>query len=190
MTKNTKIADRYAKALFTVLRKRDKPRYDSARVVLRGLSSAISSSYKFRRFVSNLFIPLRLRKLALKNVLSSLSSVNLDFPDDLFRFIEVVFDNGRIAELSNIAERFSVLVDVCNKVVKVKVTSAFSLSDSDRVVLQQAMTKYVLGRLEYEYVVSPDLLGGLVIKMGGKLLDASLRTRLYVMHKEIEGMIV
>lgn len=93
-------------------------------------------------------------------------------------FVRVVQEKGRIAAFPAIAERYALLADRLAGRVRAQVTTA--------VPLDAAMTAQVKASLEaatgktilVDPQVDPDILGGLVAKVEGRVFDASLRTRL------------
>ena len=68
-------------------------------------------------------------------------------------------------------------------------TSAVELSEDQKNRLQEkllAVTDYVM--LETDYQVEPALIGGMVIRIGDRVVDSSIRTRLYEMKKELSQL--
>ena len=91
----------------------------------------------------------------------------------------MLVDRKRIAFLTEIVKQFQVLLRVINKVALAEITSALKLSRAqedticDRV---KAMTKSK--SVELEVTINPDLIGGVIIKVGSQVVDASIRGQL------------
>lgn len=98
--------------------------------------------------------------------------------DVLRNFLGVLNQNNRLGLLRAIAAAYRKLRDEAAGRVRVKVTSAVTLTDDQLSKLKTTLT----GRLDAEPVLDartdPDLLGGLVVQVGDRVYDSSVRTRL------------
>ena len=94
-------------------------------------------------------------------------------------FLLLLVDRKRIAFLAEIVKQFQTLLRVIDKVALAEVTSALKLSRAqedticDRV---KAMTK--AKSVELAVTINPDLIGGVIIKVGSQIVDASIRGQL------------
>ena len=68
-----------------------------------------------------------------------------------------------------------------------EVASAHRLSDRQRAQLLARLTEAGYGRVDIQERVEADLLGGLVVRVGARLYDASLRSRLARLHHAMKG---
>lgn len=94
------------------------------------------------------------------------------------RFILTMASKRRLFILSDVIRSFDRLVAKLRGEVQAQVTSARALSDAETVELK-AILKSKLGRdPRLETKVDPTLLGGLVVKVGSRMIDSSLRTKL------------
>jgi F-type H+-transporting ATPase subunit delta len=93
-------------------------------------------------------------------------------------FLGVLNQNNRLGLLRPVAAAYHNLLDEAAGRVRVKVTSAVPLTDAQLDRLKQTLA----GRLDAEPVLDartdPDLLGGLVVQVGDRVYDTSVRTRL------------
>ncbi|HVK17483.1 MAG TPA: ATP synthase F1 subunit delta [Fimbriiglobus sp.] len=98
--------------------------------------------------------------------------------DVLRNFLGVLNQNNRLGLLRAIAAAYRKLSDEAAGRVRVTVTSAVALSDDQLTKLKTTLA----GRLDAEPVLDartdPDLLGGLVVQVGDRVYDSSVRTRL------------
>ncbi len=76
------------------------------------------------------------------------------------------------------SEHFQTLVDRHNGVLAGKATSAAPLSTDEAEALRQKMEERTGARVELIYDVDPSLLGGVVVRIGSRLYDGSVRGRL------------
>lgn len=105
---------------------------------------------------------------------------------ELVGLMTLVVGKGRYAEMDSIFEYFIDLVKEEKKIGMVHVTTAFELKDSQRADVEDkilATTKYE--SLEMDYVVDASLIGGMVIRIGDRVVDSSIKTQLYELSKEL-----
>lgn len=86
--------------------------------------------------------------------------------------------NGRASELAEVASAFTAMADAERGISQADVTSAAALSEKDIEALAASL-KRALGRdIEIRTDVDPELLGGLIVQVGSRMFDSSLRTKL------------
>jgi F-type H+-transporting ATPase subunit delta len=93
-------------------------------------------------------------------------------------FVHVLADNQRLLVLPEIAELFEVLKAEAEKTVNVVVDSAFELSASQQDKIVSSLKKRMGREIKLACNVKKDLLGGVVIRAGDKVIDGSALTRL------------
>ena len=106
--------------------------------------------------------------------------------DTLLGFLMTVTGKGRFAEIFDILDYFVKRVWEEKKIGAAYVTSASELSGKQKKEIEEKLlstTKYVEFRMNYE--VDKDLIGGLVIRIGDRVVDSSVRTKLANMAKEL-----
>ena len=105
---------------------------------------------------------------------------------ELVGLMTLVVGKGRYPEMASIFEYFIDLVKDEKKIGMVHVTTAFELKDSQKAEVEKkilATTKYE--SLEMDYVVDESLIGGMVIRIGDRVVDSSIKTQLYELSKEL-----
>jgi F-type H+-transporting ATPase subunit delta len=100
-------------------------------------------------------------------------------------FLLLLAEKGRIAELEPIHEEFERLVAADEGVLDVELTTAYELSDqeADEIVRQIETTSG--RRVDATRKVDPDLIGGIVMQVGSRRVDASVRGRLNRLRQEL-----
>jgi F-type H+-transporting ATPase subunit delta len=93
-------------------------------------------------------------------------------------FVRVLADNRRLLVLPEIAEHFEMLKAEAEKTVNVVVDSAFELSASQQDKIVSSLKKRMGREIKLACNVKKDLLGGVVIRAGDKVIDGSALTRL------------
>ena len=93
-------------------------------------------------------------------------------------FIKVLAENQRLLLLPEIASIFEVLKSEAEKSVNVEVDSAFELSAAQQDKIVSSLKKRMGREIKLTCKVNKELLGGVVIRAGDKVIDGSARTRL------------
>ncbi|MFO0002631.1 MAG: ATP synthase F1 subunit delta [bacterium] len=93
-------------------------------------------------------------------------------------FLRLLLDKDRFAALADIAREYRALADAEAGRVRATVTTAAELTPATRDAVANALVRSTGKKVVLETRVDPALLGGLVAQVGGRVYDASLRTRL------------
>lgn len=104
----------------------------------------------------------------------------------VLNMVYLLLTKSRLDMLPHIASEYQRLVDSYLGVERAEVTTAVPLDDEDRLKLSQQLSK-IIGRtviLKPE-CVDPSLIGGIVVRVAGKLLDGSTRGKLAALKKEL-----
>ena len=93
-------------------------------------------------------------------------------------FVRILADNRRLLVLPEIAMLFKSLKAEAEKTVSVVVDSAFELSAAQKEKIVSSLKKRLGREIKLDCQVNKELLGGIVIRAGDKVIDGSARTRL------------
>ena len=174
------LAGRYATALFGLAR--DEKQIDAVTRSLESLEVAVSDSPDFRALVGS---PLISRAEAAKAIRALTPALGVD--PITANFLGVLADNGRLGELKAMIKAFSSLTARHRGETTAEVTSARPLDD-DQVVKLKANLKARLGRdVAVEARVDPEILGGLIVRLGSQMIDSSIRTKLNTLANAMKG---
>ena len=109
-------------------------------------------------------------------------------PKELFVMMALMAQKGRSAEFLPALEEFLHLVKAEKQIGTVEVRSAASLSEEQKHRLEQKLLKTTRYKgLELSYVVDDVLIGGMTIRVGDRVLDNSIQTKLHRLSKELGG---
>ncbi len=86
-----------------------------------------------------------------------------------------------------IAEAFQELVDEAKGVSHALVTSAVTLNDDDRSSVQKRLESLTGGEVEMELEVDESIIGGIIVRIGDRLIDGSTRSRLQALKRQLAG---
>ena len=174
------LAGRYATALFGLAR--DEQQIDAVSRSLDTIEAAMAESTDFKTLVSS---PLVGRTDAGKTIRALTPTLGLD--PITTKFLGVLADNGRLGELKSVIAVVRRLAAADRGETTAEVTSAHPLDD-EQVVQLKANLKARLGRdVTIDAKVDPSLLGGLVIRHGSQMIDASIKTKLNNLALAMKG---
>lgn len=174
--RNYLIADRYAKALSGSIP--DDGELDEARDALRQLSESFAASHDLRSVLTNPVIDTNKRAAILEGVITSDKVPPADAPRVVKSLVRVLLRRGRIAMLPDVVEVFSVLVDERLGRVSAVATTTAQLDDAQENRLRGVLDKYSGKSVRMKFKIDPEILGGVVVRMGDTIIDGSVRTQL------------
>ena len=100
-------------------------------------------------------------------------------PEHVMSFIGVLVQHGHIRELDDCLEAYTQLHDEHCRLSTAYVTSAVELTAGEKAALIEKLTRRFQRTIHLECAVDPSLLGGLVVKVDGKVIDGSLKHKLH-----------
>ncbi len=174
------LAGRYATALFGLAR--DEQQIDAVSRSLDSLEDALANSNDFAALVSS---PLVSRSDAAKAVAALVPTLALD--PITARFIGVLAENGRLGELKNVIRMVRMLALGHRGETTAEVTSAHPLNDRQVAELKSKLRTRVGRDVTINAAVDPSLLGGIVVRLGSQMIDASIRTKLNTLALAMRG---
>jgi F-type H+-transporting ATPase subunit delta len=173
---------RYATALFELAE--ESGRIDAVAKDLSSLAEIMSESEDLSRLVSSPAISRDDQSKAMAAVLEKAGA------DDLVKkFIGVVAGNGRLFALPAIIERFMADLAARRGEVSAEVVSAVSLDGKLENEVRSAIAK-VAGsdKISLSMRVDPSLIGGLVVRVGSRMIDTSIKTKLNRLEMTMKGV--
>lgn len=174
------LAGRYALALYELA---DEGRaLDEAVDQADALARLIDASAPLRTLLSNPVLDVAQGRDAVLSVME-----HQGFGPLLRHFVGVVANNRRLPDLRAVLAGFAALVAQRRGIVVAEVASAHPLTDLQRTQLLARLTEAGYGRVNIQERVDQTLLGGLVVRVGARLYDASLKSRLARLHYAMKG---
>jgi F-type H+-transporting ATPase subunit delta len=174
------LAGRYATALFGLAR--DQQQIDAVTRSLDTLEAAMTESADFKTLVTS---PLISRAEAGKTIRALTPTLGVD--PITAKFLGVLADNGRLSELKAVIKTVRKLAADNRGETSAEVTSAYPLND-DQVARLKSNLKARLGSdVAIDAKVDPSLLGGLVVRLGSQMIDASIKTKLNNLALAMKG---
>jgi ATP synthase F1 delta subunit len=172
------IAQVYARSLFEVAQEHD--RVDVVREQLGQFTDALAGSRELELFFFSPYFSTEEKKQGLDKAVEG--------AEDIIRnFLAVLIENHRMPALMRIRREFDQLWREANQMLPVQVTSAVPLDESVHARIGEEIGRQTGRRVELSANVDPDVLGGIVLRVGNSILDASIRTRLERLRKQVAG---
>jgi F-type H+-transporting ATPase subunit delta len=170
-------ARRYAQAVFEIaLEKKELERWQAD---LEKVAAAVSDS-SFLAVLENPKIKIEEKSRLLSNVLGDISPLTLNLA-------LLLIARAGIGMLGEIAGEYQRLLDAYRGIEKADVTTAVPLDDKDKRELAEKLGSLVGAKVVLKSEVDPGILGGIIARVGGKLLDGSTRSKLIALKKELVG---
>lgn len=174
------LAGRYASALFDLAR--DEKQIDAVSRSLDSLNQALADSRELHQLVAS---PLVDRKDAAKAFAAISGELKLD--PITSNFLAVLATNGRKAQLQPVIRTFRRLAANHRGEVTADVISAHPLRDDQVAKLKAQLKSRVGSDVAIDARTDPQILGGLIVKVGSQMIDASLKTKLNRLAQVMKG---
>jgi ATP synthase F1 delta subunit len=170
------IAQVYARSLFEVASERDV--LDTIKEQLGQFAGALHEHRELAVFFFSPYFSVEEKKSGLKRLVEG--------GDPAFmNFLEALIERHRMPAIYRIRTDFDVLYDKTNKLLPVLVTSAVELDAETIESLGKRIGEQTGNEIELSTTVDPEILGGIVLRVGNFILDASIRTRLEKLRREV-----
>jgi len=169
-------ARRYAEAAFQVA-ERDGTVDDWRREL--DAAATIVGTEVIGRTLSNPAIALETRADAVNATFSRVAS------QPVTNLIQLMLRRGRIEDVPHVASEFRRLDNARQGITIAKATSAAPLSQDEVAALTSRLEAFTGGRIDLDVHVDPSLLGGLVVQVGDRLIDGSVRGRLERLRNQL-----
>jgi F-type H+-transporting ATPase subunit delta len=170
------IAEVYSRSLFEVAKEHDA--LDEIHDELAEFADALADSRDLQVFFFSPYFSAQEKKDGIDKV--------IDGGNEYFvRFLELLAERHRMPVLMRIRRAFDGLYAEERKLLPVTVTSAVELDDSTLKEIGEKIEEQTGRRVELASQVDPDVIGGLVMRVGNVVLDASIRARLEKLRKQV-----
>jgi ATP synthase F1 delta subunit len=170
------IAEVYARALFEVATEHDK--LDEVREQLGQFADALHDNRQLSVFFFSPYFSTEEKKQGLESTLDGAEPVFMNF-------LEALVERHRMPAIFRIRSRYEEMWDEVKKLLPVEVTSAVKLDESVIKSIGQRIGEQTGNEIELTTVVDPDVLGGIVLRVGNFILDASIRNSLEQLRKQV-----
>ena len=166
----------YARALYDAAQ--EPGRLATVREELADFVQAMRDVPELRAVLTNPQVDRRAKAAALESLLAE--------GDELVRnFLRLLAEKGRIGELDEVQVEFERLVAAAEGQLDVELTTAYELSEDEMGAIVDQIAQASGRRVRATRSVDPDLIGGIVLQVGSRRVDASVRGRLERLRREL-----
>ena len=177
------VANRYGRALVDVVLAPGSPlKGEDAVAQLRAVEQMIAGSWELKNALLTPAIQTSKKRAVMARLLDQIQVSGF-----VKNFVFVVIDHKRIGMISEIREAFELLLDERLGFVRAEVSSAAALDEQRRSKLEAELSQLTGKRMRLRFAVEPELLGGVLARIGSTVYDGSVRGHLQQMRKQLTG---
>lgn len=170
------VSKRYARAFFDVAG--EEKQYEKYHHELRRFASVVSENRNLKDFLLNPIFEEADKRNVLDKILEKL---DLSLPTA--NFFRLLLEKGRIGNIAEIEENYRKLMDEAIGIARVQVKTAFALTPELSGSLKQGIESFTGKKVEMEVEEDGSLLGGIVVRVGDRVYDGSVKAQLNNMMK-------
>jgi F-type H+-transporting ATPase subunit delta len=170
------IAEVYSRALFEAAK--ESGALDRVHDELGEFADALDSNRDLQVFLFSPYFSSEEKKQGIERIV-------VDADERLFNFLELLAERHRMPALFRIRREFDSMWADENKLLTVSVTSAVELDEGIVQEIGREIQEQTGRRVDLSSNVDPDVLGGLVVRVGNLVLDATVRNRLEQLRKQV-----
>jgi ATP synthase F1 delta subunit len=170
------IAQVYARSLFEVAKEQSK--IDEIREQLGQFADALSEDHDLQVFFFSPYFSTTEKEEGLDKALDGADDV-------LVNFLKLLIENHRMPVIFRVRRAYDALWEEENQRLPVSITSAIELDEDTVKQIGDRIGERTGREVDLSAEVDPDILGGLVLRVGDRVLDASIATRLDSLRKQV-----
>jgi len=175
------VASRYAKALAdAVLSPGGRTDPKRALMDLRAFEQLVAASPELRNVLLSPAVSVSRKRAVVGRFASEIPLSTV-----IRNFLFVAVDRRRADILGEIAEAFEAALDERMGVVRAEVRSAAPLNEGQRTALEQELSRISRKRVRCDFSIDPELIGGVVARIGSTVYDGSVRTQLETLRERL-----
>ncbi|PQV64713.1 ATP synthase F1 subcomplex delta subunit [Abditibacterium utsteinense] len=177
MTGDLSVARRYASALFAVAKKRGEVEIVASN--LKEVAETVDGSRQLAGVLHNPLLPREKKRAILHGIFGSVHA-------DVEKFLFLVVEKDRAILLPQIVGEFNRLVDEFRGEADGEVVSAVALSAAQIESLQRSLQARFGVKVRLQARVEPEILGGLIVRVGDKQIDGSVASKLRALSEQLK----
>ena len=170
------IAAVYARSLFEVAKEQSK--LDLVREQLGAFADALNETRELQTFFFSPYFSTTEKEDGLDRAVTDTDPI-------VINFLKLLIENHRMPVIFRVRRDYDALWEEENKLLPVRVTSAVELDKKTVSQIGDKITEQTGRKVDLSAEVDPDILGGIVVRVGNSILDASIRNRLESLRKQV-----
>ena len=170
------IAQVYARSLFEAAKDQDK--LDEIREQLGMFADAVAESHDLQVFFFSPYLSTQEKTDGLRHAIEGADEAFLNF-------LDLLVENHRMPVIFRIRQQYDRLAEEEHRTLAVEITSAIALDQATTESLGKTIGERAGRTVKLAARVDPDILGGIVVRVGNSILDASIRNRLEQLRRHV-----
>ncbi len=181
------VAGRYAQALYDIAsEEKNLPKYksmvDRIESELKEVRAILDENIELQRL---LYHP-QITAAAKKELLDQLFKGKIS--EVTGNFLALLVDRRRETYFGDIVDEFVALANADRGIVDARVTTAVELNDTEKGELSGILARLTGKKVQTSYAVDPSIIGGVIVRMGDKIIDGSVKTRLTTLKDRLKAI--
>jgi F-type H+-transporting ATPase subunit delta len=168
---NSRLSKRYAKALYSLGQEEDP--FNKHGQELKEFTAFCQENPEFKQAISNPIFAIEDRRRLLHTVLNQ-----SNFSILLKNFLKLLLDKNRISAIEAITDYYVKLTDEASNIAHAEIITAKTLKKSSLDNVVKSLEGLTLKQIKPDVRENPDLLGGIIVKIGDMVLDGSVKTQI------------
>jgi len=170
------IAQVYARSLFQVAREQEK--LDEIKEQLGQFADALAEDRNLQVFFFSPYFSTKEKGEGLDKALDGADPI-------LVNFLKLLIENHRMPVIFRVRRAYDALWEEENRLLPVSVTSAVELDSKTVGEIGDRIAEQTGRKVDLSAHIEPEILGGIVVRVGNQVLDASVRNRLEQLRKQV-----
>ncbi|MDR5659714.1 F0F1 ATP synthase subunit delta [Serpentinicella sp. ANB-PHB4] len=176
------VANRYARALFDVAYESNK--HKEVQGELESIVNILKAHPEFDELLKTPLVTSEEKKQVLSKVLEGKVS------QEVQNFLSILLDKTRYSYIKDISKKFKTMCDAVENREEAVAITAIPMSEADISVLEQKLSSVTKKTVSLKNEVDTTVLGGVLIKMGDKVIDGTLKRRLGHVKQQLAEIII
>lgn len=174
------IGKRYAEALYEVALELDK--LEEFKNEIKSISQLLESEPKLKV----IFEHPKLSKDEKKDIINSIFKDRVS--QEILNLCYILVDKGREKYIADISEEYTKLSNEKQGIVEAKAITAIPMNEKEMKKLGDELSKKLGKKVLLSNVIDKNILGGVLVKIGDKVIDASIKGRFEELHKDLNSV--
>lgn len=176
------VSKTYASALFEVAIENNQ--LDQFREELNFVLDTFEKYPEFYRF----YVTPQISKEEKKQVLQEVFKGRLSI--EVLNFFKIILDKRRTNDLNGIVKKYIQLVNAHQSIIEGIVITAIPLKNEDKMRLEKKLSTMTNKKIQLKNEVDPSIIGGILVRIGDKVIDGTIQSRLNELQKDLAQIIV
>ena len=178
--KPIEVAGRYARALAEVAGENDAARLEALCVEIDLLAASVGADPALQRFFDSPTVAAAQKSVVVENLVK-----RAGLSDLAARFVRVLVQNRRVGALPQVAKDLAAIRDRASGIVPAEATVARPLGAAEQKEMQKALETLTGRKVRLSVKVDASVLGGARTRVGSRIYDGTLASRLQSMHRRL-----